>query len=280
MRFNNTIKLHLIIFYILILVQLTSDSLAQSKANSEAILVSDSYLAKKDTSISLGVLIKLADGWHIYWKNSGDSGIPTSIEWIVPKGMEVPKINWPIPKAFEFDGLVSYGYENQVLFMTDFPISKDFDGKIISISAKIRSLICKDLCIPFDTTVNITIDISKNFITDDNISSLFDQTRRALPILNHTLNVSAVIKSDLLYLKADYSEDSKWAESSIYFIPYENGLFKNTLNQELRQKDNYFELVIEPEPYQIKKPTEVYGLLVYDSVDVKKAYEIKIPLSD
>lgn len=280
MRFNNTIKLHLIIFYILILVQLTSDSLAQSKANSEAILVSDSYLAKKDTSISLGVLIKLADGWHIYWKNSGDSGIPTSIEWIVPKGMEVPKINWPIPKAFEFDGLVSYGYENQVLFITDFPISKDFDGKIISISAKIRSLICKDLCIPFDTTVNITIDISKNFITDDNISSLFDQTRRALPILNHTLKASAVTKSDLIYLKAYHPEDSKWVESPIYFIPYENGLFKNTLNQELRQKDNYFELVIEPEPYQIKKPTEVYGLLVYDSVDVKKAYEIKIPLSD
>ncbi|TVQ70845.1 MAG: hypothetical protein EA363_07065, partial [Balneolaceae bacterium] len=29
----------------------------------------------------LGVDMKIKEGWHIYWRNPGDSGLPTTISW-------------------------------------------------------------------------------------------------------------------------------------------------------------------------------------------------------
>ena len=70
---------------------------------------------------------------------------------------------WPIPKAFEFDGLVSYGYEDQVLFIAELKIPKNLSESEINLSVKIKSLICKDVCIPFDTLISYQLDLSKEF---------------------------------------------------------------------------------------------------------------------
>src|SRR6478735_7591528 len=36
--------------------------------------------------------------WHTYWKNPGDSGLATQLEWTLPAGVTAGDIAWPVPK--------------------------------------------------------------------------------------------------------------------------------------------------------------------------------------
>jgi len=53
--------------------------------------------------------------WHTYWKNSGDSGLPTQLQWQLPAGVTAGDIAWPNPKKIPIGPLANYGYEGTVL---------------------------------------------------------------------------------------------------------------------------------------------------------------------
>jgi thiol:disulfide interchange protein DsbD len=257
---------------------------SQSKGVAKARILSNGYSADKDSSIQIGVLIELANGWHIYWKNPGDSGIPTSVECNIPSDIQATQLQWPIPKAFEFEGLVSYGYEDQVLFITDIFLPKNDKTQIINITAIIKSLLCRDICIPFDTLINFTINLQEDYSADGTTKKLFEQTKKSLPTKADSKGLSAKIKSEQIYLRIDKSSDYYLHNSLMNFIPYENGLFKNTLSQNLVRENNYIELVLEADPFRTKVPKELYGLLISNSningSISSEAFEIKIPISD
>lgn len=255
---------------------------AQHKSLAEARLVADSYSPEKDSIISLGVLINLQDDWHIYWRNPGDSGLPTDIELILPNEITASQIKFPIPKIFASDEIVNFGYAHKVLFLFDLKIPKDFKTKELIISAKINSLICKELCKAFDTTVTITLDLSKDFIAGKTISSLFESTEKMLPLQNQNLNIIAESRSNYTYLKVFVKENEKQIINSIQFYPYEAGVFKNSVKQKITQKENYFEIVLEPDQFRIKDPALLNGLIIVEEIIGKnistKAYEIAVPV--
>lgn len=62
----------------------------------------------------LGLLFRLEPGWHIYWKNPGDSGEPPRLTWQLPPGMQAREIDWPAPHRLSIPPLMDYGYEGQV----------------------------------------------------------------------------------------------------------------------------------------------------------------------
>ena len=53
----------------------------------------------------LGLLIEHQPHWHTYWKNGGDSGGPTKIEWTLPAGVTAGEIQWPPPEKLTVEGL-------------------------------------------------------------------------------------------------------------------------------------------------------------------------------
>src|ERR1700685_4419029 len=60
-------------------------------------LISDVSAIQPGQKFRVGILYKIEPGWHIYWKYSGDSGIPTKIEWQLPAGFTVGDLRWPLP---------------------------------------------------------------------------------------------------------------------------------------------------------------------------------------
>ena len=45
-------------------------------------------------------------GWHTYWRNGGESGGPTKIEWELPTGVSAEEAQWPVPEKYVAEGLV------------------------------------------------------------------------------------------------------------------------------------------------------------------------------
>ena len=96
----------------------------------------------------VGLQIAHQPEWHTYWKNSGDSGLPTLLEWQLPLGITAGDIAWPTPKKISIGTLVNYGYENTVLLPTPLTVAKDFTGEQLDIKLKAAWLVCKKECIP------------------------------------------------------------------------------------------------------------------------------------
>ena len=53
--------------------------------------------------------------WHTYWKNAGDSGLPTKLEWTLPAGVTAGDIAWPAPQKIAIGTLANFGFEGTVL---------------------------------------------------------------------------------------------------------------------------------------------------------------------
>jgi thiol:disulfide interchange protein len=90
--------------------------------------------------------------WHTYWKNSGDSGLPTLLEWTLPKGVTAGDIAWPYPKKIPIGNLANYGYEGTVLLPVPLTITPDFKPSLLSsdleVKLKAAWLVCRKECIP------------------------------------------------------------------------------------------------------------------------------------
>lgn len=259
----------------LVLISLPLFLTAQIKSNASAGIVVDSFSLEKNRTIPIGIFIELERDWHIYWRNPGDSGMPTSIDFNLPDGVTVSEIKWPEPKAFEYDGLASYGYEKQVLLLADLSISESFNLNSLEITADLKSLICRDVCIPFNTTVTTEIDLKNNFKSANQISELFSETKNMLPEENHNINFSVMLSDDFITLQIQNPEINHVEIESLYFLPYDNGIFKNSIDQKFSHKENKTELVVEIDNFRIEEPKEIYGLLVYAFGKAKKVYEVK-----
>ncbi len=86
--------------------------------------------------------------WHTYWKNSGDSGLPTQLEWTLPAGITAGDIAWPTPKKIPIGTLANYGYEGTVLLPVPLTVAPGFDASQLEIRLKAAWLVCKKECIP------------------------------------------------------------------------------------------------------------------------------------
>ncbi len=99
---------------------------------------------------------KMAAGWHIYWLNPGDSGIPTNLKLDLPAGVSIsPGIQFPIPKKFpQPGGFIGYGYEEKVTVAVPLEITRGAKG-IVDVSA--IWLVCKDVCLSGHASAKIDL---------------------------------------------------------------------------------------------------------------------------
>jgi DsbC/DsbD-like thiol-disulfide interchange protein len=77
----------------------------------------------------VGLQITHKPEWHTYWKNSGDSGLPTVLEWTLPAGVTAGDIAWPTPKKIPIGTLANYGYEGTVLLPVPLTVSAQLQAR-------------------------------------------------------------------------------------------------------------------------------------------------------
>ena len=111
----------------------------------------------------VGLQIAHQPGWHTYWKNSGDSGLPTSVEWVLPPGVQAGEIAWPAPKKIPIGTLANYGYENTVLLPVPLTITQDFKPSLLAsqldVKLKASWLVCRRECIPEEGEFTLAIPV-------------------------------------------------------------------------------------------------------------------------
>src|SRR5215470_13173424 len=86
-------------------------------------------------------------GWHIYWRNPGDSGLPTALQWDLPPGFSAGNILWPVPERFVQGGIGNYGYAGSADLLVPITAPKDLvAGDTAVLAAGASWLACADIC--------------------------------------------------------------------------------------------------------------------------------------
>jgi thiol:disulfide interchange protein DsbD len=109
----------------------------------------------------VGLQIRHQPEWHTYWKNAGDAGLPTQLDWTLPPGVQAGDIAWPLPHKIQLGKLVNYGYEGTVLLPVPLTISPDFKPSLLNpdLTVKLKAswLVCRKECIPEEGEFTLTI---------------------------------------------------------------------------------------------------------------------------
>jgi thiol:disulfide interchange protein len=126
----------------------------------------------------LGLQIEHQPHWHTYWKNPGDSGLPTTLAWQLPAGVSAGEIAWPTPKKLPVGPLMNYGYEGKLLLPVPLTVSPAFTGNALDIKLSAQWLVCKDVCIPQQGEFALSIPVQASTATH---AAAFAATQAALP---------------------------------------------------------------------------------------------------
>ena len=109
----------------------------------------------------VGLQIQHQPGWHTYWKNPGDSGLPTQLNWALPAGATAGATQWPTPQKIAVANLANYGYEGIVMLAAPVTVGEGFQspsGEFL-INLKAQWLVCKTECIPEEGEFTLKIPV-------------------------------------------------------------------------------------------------------------------------
>ena len=218
------------IFSILLLFSFFGSAEIVDTGHARISLIKDHSDFVPGTSINIGLKVSMDKGWHTYWRNPGDSGGPIEIDWNLPKGFSVSDIKWPLPEKIEYPPLMTYGYEDFVIYPMVLSIPADYSDDYFEMVADI--LICADVCIPESGK------ISSNFL-DIESDSLIYEWLESVP--SKSLPITTSLNDNNLEIKFTFEKEIK----EIYFFPDENNSIDYSSKQNFYKKDDGYFLSIK-----------------------------------
>ena len=113
-------------------------------------------------TIWVGLQLKHQPDWHTYWKNPGDSGLPTTLAWTLPPEVSAGDMAWPLPHKIAIGTLANYGYEGTVLLPVPLRISPAFKPlatESLLLRLKASWLVCRQECVPEEAEFSLRLPV-------------------------------------------------------------------------------------------------------------------------
>ncbi len=146
-------------------------------------LISEFTTIQPGGKLSLGLILKPKDTWHTYWTNPGDAGKSIQISWDNAAGVVIGPMQFPAPNIVPFMGLVSYGYDEDILVIFDAEIPNSYqNGEVVHLQGAANWLVCDDeLCVP--QSADISLDIPVSSVNEhEGVNQEFAVARTKVPV--------------------------------------------------------------------------------------------------
>ena len=205
-----------------------------------------------------GLYFKMEPGWHVYWQNAGDAGLPPSINWTLPKGVTAGPLQFPAPQRLPVGPLMDYGYQGDVLFPFRLHVDPDAKTGAAELYAKVNWLVCSSVCIPGNAELQITRDVVRGQGPPATTPPLFEQFLGKLP-KPLPAGYEAIFQTNsggfLLSVKTGRHE------TQAEFFPEEQGIIDNPAPQKLTPAAKGLFLSLRKDPSLTSNPKQLKGVL-------------------
>ena len=200
--------------------------------------------------IWLGLRLQHAPDWHTYWKNPGDSGLPTELEWTLPGGFSVGDIAWPTPRKFPLGTLANYGYDGTVLLPVPLQVPAGFSADTLEVSLYASWLACKTECIPEEGRFRLSLPArSGTSLHGADFAAAFD----AAPRDGTAASASVRPTADRLELSLQ-GLPATWSGQRLEFFPETPGLIEPGAPWSQTWENGRWQASIPLSPYRSEAP--------------------------
>jgi thiol:disulfide interchange protein DsbD len=206
----------------------------------------------------LGLKLQHQPEWHTYWKNPGDSGLPTTLAWTLPSGFTAGEIAWPTPKPLPVGPLVNFGYEGTLLLPVPVTVPAGFTGTSVEIKLHADWLICKDVCIP--EAGDFILRLPAQAATAAN-GALFDAARAAAPQAMPGGSATAELRDGALAVRVA-GLPAAWHGKPLHFMPETPGVIDNGLKPQAAWNGGVWEAKVALSPQRSESPLQLPVVLV------------------
>jgi thiol:disulfide interchange protein len=214
-------------------------------------------------------------GWHIYWRNPGDSGLPTAIQWDLPRGFSPGNILWPVPERFVQGGIGNYGYAGSADLLVPITVAKDLvAGDKIVLAGEASWLVCADICIPGSAKLSVSLPVSAGpLVPDPATAALFAGTRRQLP-LPAPFETRFTSEPHEYHLRVPENTLAGLRDPTGMFFPNDDSLIDHAAETRATRRADGLEIVL-PKAAAAAVPPTLDGVLVLRGRDgTQRAFEI------
>ena len=271
--------------WIFVVLMLLAPGVAARAASSSAdvahlhveLLVPGDSLYSSDELNDAGLYFKLEPGWHVYWKNAGDSGEPPHIKWTLPAGITAGPLQFPAPKRLPLGPLMDFGYEDEVLFPFNFHVAQGVKAGPVTLHAKVDWLVCREVCIPGKAELEVQKKVYVGLYTliDQRGRSLsdrfFDKAHKSLPEIPTQLpaNSKAVFQPTATGFGLMIETGQRETEGT--FFPADQDILDNPAPQKVTPTAKGFVLDLKKDTNLAANPPQLKGVL---ELSGGRAYEI------
>lgn len=211
-------------------------------------------------------------GWHTYWRNAGDSGAPTEITWDLPAGFSAGEIQWPFPERIIYGPLVNFGFNDLALYPVLITPPASLVADNITLKAKVRWLVCADICIPERTELTLTLPAGTGFGVDLASQADFLAARQKIPAVID-LSTRWSHDGEQLVIQVPMGGDPKQVRRVDYF-PFTDGVIENAAAQQLDLTGDSMTLTV-PKGWDYSANSSLDGIIVvYENVGADDAENV------
>jgi DsbC/DsbD-like thiol-disulfide interchange protein len=167
-------------------------------------LVLEELALAPGSTAHLGVVFRIDPGWHIYWRNSGDTGLPPNVKLSLPAGLTAGPIEWPMPERYVHSDLLDYIYRDEVMLIVPIEVASDVRPGKALIEVSLDWLVCEESCLPGAGRASLEVAVApddKRVSKNSKSAALFAATRARLPLpMNEAWRAGVTVSWDGLSL--------------------------------------------------------------------------------
>lgn len=238
-----------------------------------------------NNTLLTGLYIDLEEGWHTYWQNPGDSGIPARINWELPDGFESGELRWPYPQSFEEGHLLTYGYKEESFLYQPVTVGPEVSSGRYELHADVEFLVCREACLPGFERLSLSVEVRNGRVFPVNNVNEADLFRRFLPALPQQTGHTGSYRQEgnQLYLSFPSGLTNTLSDSfgtdaeglELYFYASAENVTEASAPQEFSFQDEGFTAVLQVSRYRnAPLDDQISGVLVAVQGNQTQAYEL------
>jgi thiol:disulfide interchange protein DsbD len=215
----------------------------------------------------VGVRLRLKPGWHVYWRNPGDSGEAPTITWHLPPGFSASSIAWPTPVRIPIAHLVNFGYERETMLLARIAPAAEL-ADAVDIAADVTWLVCERECIPGEASLSLSLPVARGgtLPVDRAQALVFAAARSDLPAPS-PWRARMALEPERLMLAVDAKPLATATVRAAYFFPNAETLVRHAAPQELTMVHDGLRLRLERSPLSTAAPADAGGVLLVEEGD-------------
>jgi thiol:disulfide interchange protein len=219
----------------------------------------------------IGLYFKLEPGWHVYWKNAGDSGEPPHVQWTLPDGITAGEFQYPAPKRLPLGPLMDFGYEDEVLFPLTLSVAKTVKPGPAPLHAKVEWLVCREVCIPGKAELEVAATVADRPVKSASSGPDVEIYKRLLGRLPEPSPQGAKVVFAPTSTGFRLAFLAGQRETSAQFFPTDQNILSNPAPQTVTPTANGLVLDLTKDPNIAGNPAQLRGVL---ELSGGRAYEI------